>query len=42
MPKRHSPETSDNGTLLKDDAQREIDCELGCVQTEIVASARVI
>jgi hypothetical protein len=42
MPKTRGPETSDNGKLLKDDAQREIDCELGCVRTEIVAPVRVI
>jgi hypothetical protein len=42
MPQTRGPETSDNGKLSKDGAQREIDCELGCVQTEIVAPVRVI
>jgi len=37
MTKRRGPETSVNGKLLKNDAQREIDWELGCVQTEIDA-----
>ena len=39
MPNRRGPEPSVNGKLLKNDPQREIDWELGCVQTEIIAPA---
>jgi hypothetical protein len=42
MPKGAVPKHPIMASFYKDDAQREIDCELGCVQTEIVAPARVI